>query len=91
MLILVVSGITCAVVSTLLCYHLALAWYGKTQLEYGFGLDPGPTTVKGLAGVCEAFGRRGRGGQLVGDCCIYPFALQEGRACAQAGRKAELN
>jgi hypothetical protein len=59
MFLLIVSGVTCAVTSTLLSYHLVLAWYGKTQLEYGFGLDPGPTTVKGLAGVCEAFGRRG--------------------------------
>ena len=78
MLILVVSGITCAVVSTLLCYHLALAWYGKTQLEYGFGLDPGPTTVKGLAGVCEAFGRRGVAGSWWVIAVFTPLPYRRG-------------
>ena len=42
-LLFVVSGVTAVLVTMMLCYHLWLAWHGKTQMQVQFNLASEPT------------------------------------------------
>eukprot|EP00282_Hemiselmis_andersenii_P045429 CAMPEP_0172077214 /NCGR_PEP_ID=MMETSP1043-20130122/16934_1 /TAXON_ID=464988 /ORGANISM="Hemiselmis andersenii, Strain CCMP441" /LENGTH=418 /DNA_ID=CAMNT_0012738143 /DNA_START=92 /DNA_END=1348 /DNA_ORIENTATION=- len=53
--LLVATLLTAVCVSCLLVFHLALAWFGKTQLQYSFLMDPGDSK-KRWAGIRGAFG-----------------------------------
>lgn len=88
MCLLILSGLTCTVISVLLFYHLTLAWYGKTQLEYGFGIDPGPATARGWAGICEAFGARGIGNNWWWIAVLAPLPYRRGGHGGRRGDKS---
>mmetsp|Transcript_44732 Transcript_44732/g.112151 ORF Transcript_44732/g.112151 Transcript_44732/m.112151 type:complete len:426 (+) Transcript_44732:73-1350(+) len=55
--LLITSGLTCLCVFSLLLFHVLLAWYGKTQLQYSFNIDPG-NSKKGFAGIRDVLGER---------------------------------